>query len=257
MRLKLNGLQKKTLVTLWGRKKSMNKIMIIEDDPKIAELLKSSISKYGYDVIRVTEFERVMDEFIQFKPDLILLDINLPSYDGYYWCRQIRMMSICPVIFISARVGEMDQVMALENGGDDFITKPFHTEVVMAKIRSQLRRAYGEYASQSEERMLDREGLKLFPERLELIYGTKSVSLSKKEADIVESLIERYPRVAGREDLLEKLWDDHAYVDENTLNVNITRVRKKFQEIGIKDAVETVRGAGYRLNVSWSKAGEK
>jgi two-component system, OmpR family, response regulator YxdJ len=235
----------------------MNKIMIIEDDPKIAELLKSSISKYGYDVISVNDFDRVMDEFHQFEPDLVLLDINLPSYDGYYWCRQIRRKSICPVIFISARVGEMDQVMALENGGDDFITKPFHTEIVMAKIRSQLRRAYGEYASQTEERMLEREGLKFFPERLELIYETKSVSLSKKEADIVESLIERYPRVAGREDLLEKLWDDQAYVDENTLNVNITRVRKKFQEVGIKDAVETVRGAGYRLNISWAKAGEK
>ncbi|MDF2858589.1 MAG: yxdJ [Neobacillus sp.] len=231
----------------------MHKIMIVEDDPKIAEHLQDYISKYGYQVTKVTDFTHVMDVFHDYKPDLILLDINLPSYDGYYWCRQIRKESICPVIFLSARIGEMDQVMALENGGDDFITKPFHSEVVLAKIRSQLRRAYGEYATQVEERVLERAGLKLYQERLELTFHSKVASVSKKESDIIESLMERYPRVAGREDLLEKLWDNQAYVDENTLNVNITRVRKKFQELGIHDAVETVRGAGYRLHVSWEK----
>ncbi len=231
--------------------------MIIEDDLKIADLLTSHISKYGYQVLHVIDFDHIMDDFHKHSPDLVLLDINLPSFDGYYWCRQIRKESICPVIFISARIGEMDQVMALENGGDDFITKPFHTEIVMAKIRSHLRRAYGEYAKQMEERILEKEGLTLYPERLELSFGPLTVSLTKKEADIIESLMERYPRVAGREDLLEKLWDDQSYVDENTLNVNITRVRKKFQELGIKEAVETVRGAGYRLNISWSKAEKK
>ncbi|XEC96020.1 response regulator transcription factor [Paenibacillus tarimensis] len=235
----------------------MQKIMIVEDDPKIAEYLQSYIHNYGFQAVKVTEFHAVMDAFHEHSPDLVLLDINLPSYDGYYWCRQIRKVSICPVIFISARVGEMDQVMALENGGDDFITKPFSPEVVMAKIRSQLRRAYGEYASQAVERVLEREGLKLFPERLEMSFDPKTVSLSKKESDIIETLMERYPRVAGREDLLEKLWDDQVYVDENTLNVNITRVRKKFQQLGIDDAVETVRGTGYRLNITWKLEGER
>ncbi|MEC3608256.1 response regulator transcription factor [Bacillus glycinifermentans] len=235
----------------------MQTIMIVEDDPKIAELLRSHIIKYGYRVHVVHDFDRVMDEFRNERPDLVLLDVNLPSFDGYYWCRQIRQESICPVLFLSARTGEMDQVMALENGGNDFITKPFHSEIVMAKIRSQLHRAYGEYAAKADERMLEREGLRLFPERLELAFGTKTAALTKKEADIIESLMERYPRVTGREDLLAKLWDDQAYVDENTLNVNITRVRKKFLELGIEDAVETVRGAGYRLNVSWVKAGEE
>lgn len=177
----------------------------------------------------------------------MLLDINLPSYDGFYWCRQIRQLSTCPVIFISARIGEMDQVMALENGGDDFITKPFSAEIVMAKIRSQLRRAYGAYAQDAKERFLEVEGLKLSPERLELTFAGEDTFLSKKEADIMETLMNRYPRVAGREDLLEKLWDDQTYVDENTLNVNITRVRKKLQSVGIADGVETVRGVGYRL----------
>lgn len=231
----------------------MQKIMIVEDDPKIAEHLESYIHKYGYVTIRVINFDNVMETFLEHKPDLVLLDINLPSFDGYYWCRQIRKQSICPVIFISARIGEMDQVMALENGGDDFITKPFHPEVVMAKVRSQLRRAYGEYANQAVERVLDTQGLQLYPERLELIYNNQSTSLSKNEADIIEYLMERYPRVAGREDLLEKLWDEQAYVDENTLNVNMTRVRKKFEAIGIKGAIETVRGAGYRLNVIWQE----
>lgn len=231
----------------------MQKIMIVEDDPKIAEQLKTHIEKYGYAVTCVTDFEHVMNAFYEINPDLVLLDINLPSFDGYYWCRQIRTESVCPVIFISARIGEMDQVMALENGGDDYITKPFSAEIVIAKIRSQLRRAYGEYATRQEDRVLENAGLKFFPERLELSFGTKIISLSKNEADIIESLMERYPRVAGREALLEKLWDDQSYVDENTLNVNITRVRKKFQEIGIQDAVETVRGAGYRLSISWKE----
>ncbi|SFA81097.1 DNA-binding response regulator, OmpR family, contains REC and winged-helix (wHTH) domain [Lentibacillus halodurans] len=230
--------------------------MIVEDDPKIAGHLHTFIEKYGYDVLNADDFENLMDSFRRFRPDLVLLDINLPRFDGFYWCRQIRLESICPVIFISARTGEMDQVMALENGGDDFITKPFHSDVVMAKIRSQLRRAYGEYAAGNKERILQKDGLKLLPERLELRFGTAEVTLTKKEADIIESLMDRHPRVAGREDLLEKLWDDQMYVDENTLNVNMTRVRKKFQELGITGAVETVRGAGYRLHVTWNGAEE-
>ncbi|SFD99683.1 Response regulator receiver domain-containing protein [Lentibacillus persicus] len=132
--------------------------MIVEDDRKIAGYLYDFIEKYGYDVLTVDNFENLMDSFRAFRPDLVLLDINLPSFDGFYWCRQIRLESICPVIFISARTGEMDQVMALENGGDDFITKPFHPDVVMAKIRSQVRRAYGEYAVAHQERILQEEG---------------------------------------------------------------------------------------------------
>ncbi|MNC11973.1 Response regulator protein GraR [compost metagenome] len=232
----------------------MFRIMIVEDDPKIADLLLSAIEKYGYDVVRVKEFHQVLREFEQMRPDLVLLDVNLPSYDGYYWCRQIRSVSTCPVLFISARDGEMDQIMALENGGDDYITKPFHSGIVLAKIHSHLRRAYGEYAAKRGELTIEKEGLILYPERLELQHGQAAVTLTRKESDIIESLMERYPRVASREALLEKLWDPQAFVDENTLNVNIARVRKKFQELGIEDAVLTVRGSGYRLNLSWAEA---
>lgn len=229
----------------------MQRIFIVEDDEKIADHLAREVQKYGYDVLIGIDFTNIMNEFNVYQPHLVLLDINLPSYDGFYWCRQIRQVSTCPVIFISARTGEMDQVMALENGGDDFITKPFSPEIVLAKIRSQLRRAYGEYATQNQERIVEQKGLQLFPERLEISFNNKTISVTKNEADIIEVLLERFPRVAGREDLLEKLWDDQTFVDENTLNVNITRVRKKFLEVGIADAVETIRGVGYRLHVTW------
>lgn len=229
----------------------MRKVMIVEDDPKIAKHLYNDLVKYGYDGYIVADFNDVIGEFQNYDPHLVLLDINLPNYDGFYWCRQIRLISTCPVIFISARTGEMDQVMALENGGDDFITKPFRREIVMAKIHSQIRRAYGEYSFLHQERIVEHKGLKLYPERLELKFHNQLILLTKRETEIIEMLIDRYPRVAGREDLLEKLWDDQSFVDENTLNVNITRVRKRLQEIGIVDAVETVRGVGYRLNVTW------
>src|SRR5690625_3817454 len=146
----------------------MTKILIIEDDPKIAAYLEAYILKYNYQVKKVEAFDQIMETFHAYKPHLVLLDINLPYYDGFYWCRQIRKNSICPVIFISARTGEMDQVMAIENGGDDYIVKPFSPDVVMAKIRSQLGRAYGDYAGTKTERIVELNHLKLYPERHEL-----------------------------------------------------------------------------------------
>ncbi|MGE5704026.1 MAG: response regulator transcription factor [Clostridia bacterium] len=229
----------------------MSTIMVVEDDHKIAGLLQSHIEKYGFQAVLAVDFGNILELFEQIRPDLVLLDINLPSFDGYYWCRQIRRISTCPIIFISARTGEMDQVMALENGADDYITKPFHYELVMAKIRSQLRRSSGEYAPKLEERTVEVAGLILYPERLELQWAGKTLELSKKEALLLEALMKRFPRVTSRETLLDKLWDDQNFVDENTLNVNVARVRKKLQEIGIEGAIETVRGAGYRLIASW------
>lgn len=229
----------------------MVKILIIEDDPKIASLLQNHLEKYGYEAVITEQFDAVTEVFKQVQPDLVLLDINLPSFDGFYWCRQIRQLSTCPILFISARSGEMDQVMALENGGDDFITKPFAYEVVTAKIRSSLRRAYGAYAPKVKERVVELNGLTLYVERMELGKDKGLVSLTKKEAVLLEVLMKRSPRVVAREVLLEKLWDDQSFVDENTLNVNVTRVRKKLQDLSIEDAIETIRGAGYRLVPNW------
>ncbi|ANU18922.1 DNA-binding response regulator [Planococcus plakortidis] len=223
------------------------RIFIVEDDTKIASLLSDTLQKYHYQVETAKDFDRILEEFAAFDPHLILLDINLPSYDGYYWCRQLRQQTTCPILFISARSGEMDQVFALENGGDDFITKPFHYEIVLAKIRSHLRRAYGEYAPKQEERTVRAGRLVLYMERLELHCRETEIPLQKKESTILELLMDAYPKVVTREQLLEELWDDQAFVDENTLNVNMARVRKKLTDYGIQSFIETVRGAGYRL----------
>lgn len=233
----------------------MYKIMIVEDDPKIAELLQFHIQKYGDEGTIVRDFEHVLEQFKETGPHIVVLDINLPSFDGYYWCRQIRSISTCPIIFLSARSDKMDQVMALEHGADDYMTKPFHHEVFMAKIRSHLRRVYGDYAPKTEERIVAQDGLVLYPERMELQLANQRVMLTKKEVILIEVLLERSPRLVSRETILDKLWDNVTFVDENTLSVNITRVRKKLSELGIPDALETVRGSGYRLNPIWKEAG--
>lgn len=233
------------------RWKSLNKhrIFIVEDDVKIANLLADMLRKYQYEVEIVQDFEKVIEEAEQFSPHIILLDINLPIYDGYYWCRQLRQKTTCPIIFISARSGDMDQVFALENGGDDFITKPFHYEIVLAKIRSHLRRSYGEYAPKQEERKVKVGQFTLYLERMELQLRDELIPLQKKECIILDLLLGQFPKVVMRDDLLEHLWDDQAFVDENTLNVNMTRVRKKIADYYVKSTIETVRGAGYRFQL--------
>lgn len=231
-----------------------HRILIVEDDLKIASMLADTLRKYHYEVQTVESFDKIVEQFKDFSPHLVLLDINLPSYDGYYWCRQLRQFTTVPIIYISARSGEMDQIFALENGGDDFITKPFHYEIVLAKIKSHLRRSYGEYASKQEERTVRQGQLELFLERMELHIKNEEIPLQKKECVILELLMGQAPKVVSREKLLEELWDDQAFVDENTLNVNMTRVRKKLADYHIKSTIETVRGAGYRFVLSSEEA---
>lgn len=229
---------------------TVHRVLVVEDDRKIATLLADTLRKYHYEVHTIQDFDNILEEFEAFDPHLILLDVNLPSYDGYYWCRQLRQLTTCPIIFVSARSGEMDQVFALENGGDDFITKPFHYEIVLAKIRSHLRRTYGEYAAKQEERIVKLGKLQLFLERMELHTRSEEIPLQKKECTILDLLMRNYPKLVTREKLLEDLWDDQSFVDENTLNVNMTRVRKKLADYGVTSTIETVRGAGYRLILS-------
>ncbi|WP_127531766.1 response regulator transcription factor [Paenibacillus kobensis] len=233
----------------------MYRIMIIEDDDKIASILQQYIERYGYEVVRATRFRELKQEFADTKPDLVLLDINLPHFDGFYWCRQIRTVSNVPIIFLSARVGDMDQVMAIENGGDDYMTKPFHLDVVMAKIKSALRRAYGEYAaptSSTDELMAN--GLTLDRARNIVEWNGIQADLSRNECLLLGSLLAKAGRIVSRDDLLEALWDNVHFVDDNTLNVNVTRVRKKLEELGLPKAIETVRGQGYRLNLPLADA---
>ncbi|WP_026558824.1 response regulator transcription factor [Bacillus sp. J37] len=229
----------------------MKKIMIVEDNDDLRSLLTEHLEKFGYRTVSLDEFDAILDKFLEEEPDLVLLDINLPSFDGFYWCRQIRQHSTCPIIFISAREGTMDQIMALENGADDYITKPFSYEMVIAKIKSHLRRAYGEYAPAQGERVVAFHGLAYLPERMELRFRSQSIEVSKKEALLLEVLLERGEKVTSRDRLIEKMWNTDMFVDENTLNVYITRVRKRLSELGIHDAIETVRGAGYRMRNTW------
>ncbi len=229
---------------------TMHRVLVVEDDRKISLLLADQLRKYHYEVQTIEDFDRIIEEFEAFDPHIVLLDVNLPSYDGYYWCRQLRQLTTCPIIFVSARSGEMDQIFALENGGDDFITKPFHYEIVLAKIRSHLRRTYGEYATKQEERVVKVGKLQLYLERMELHIAKEEIPLQKKECTILELLMRNYPKLVTREQLLEDLWDDQSFVDENTLNVNMTRVRKKLADYKVTSTIETVRGAGYRLNIS-------
>ncbi|WP_019913108.1 response regulator transcription factor [Paenibacillus sp. HW567] len=227
----------------------METILIVEDDAKLADLLGAYLSKYEFHTVAVEDFNRVLETFEQAAPSLVLLDVNLPRFDGFYWCRQLRKSSLCPILFISARDSGMDQVMALENGGDDYITKPFQYEVVLAKIRSHLRRAYGSYAQTQEERKLQTGGLTLFAERYMIQYAGQSAELTQKESVLLEALLLKEGRVVTREQLLDLMWKDQHFIDDNTLNVYITRVRRKLKELGLGEIVETVRGAGYRISL--------
>lgn len=227
------------------------KVYIVEDDISISTLLKDYIEKYGFEVIVEENFDDIMITFESFKPHLVLLDVNLPKFDGFYWCRCIRQQSNLPIIFISAREGNVDQIRALESGADDYITKPFYYDVVMAKIKSHIRRVYGEYSPKIDERIVELDGLKFYPERLELELNGENLIITKKEGILIECLIKRYPKVVSRDYLLEKIWDDIEFVEENTLNVNVSRIRKRFEELGIDNAVQTVRGLGYKLNKNW------
>ncbi|USK76623.1 response regulator transcription factor [Peribacillus frigoritolerans] len=229
----------------------MYKILLVEDDLKIAGILVNYLKRYGYEVFEVKQLDQVFAEFQDIKPDLVLLDINLPYYDGFHWCRLIRTVSKVPVIFISARTDEMNQVMAIEYGGDDYLTKPFHLEVVLAKIKSVLRRVYGEYADipSFHQQVKEMEGLTLYTEKAMIEYKDNQVTLSQNELKLLSCLLRQYDTIVSREELLEALWNDDSFVDDNTLTVNVTRVRRKLEDIGIKHAITTSRGKGYRLKI--------
>lgn len=231
----------------------MKKVFLVEDDKKIAGLLKDYLEKYEYDIELVKEFDQILDEFQAFDPHLVLLDINLPSFDGFYWCRKIRSVSNCPIIFISARDSGMDQVMAIENGGDDYITKPFNFDVVQAKIKGIMRRIYGEYAISKQADTLEINGLTLHLTTMEISLITEKVLLTKNEFILLKAFMDHLNQVLSRTYLLEMLWDDEHFVDDNTLSVNITRVRKKLEDIGVNQSIQTVRGAGYKMVDTWSE----
>lgn len=229
----------------------MYKILVVEDDEKIRNLLKIHLEKYGYIVVWPNDYSNIKSCFLKENPGIVLMDINLPKFDGFFWCREIRAFSKVPIIFISARFSDMDQVMAIENGADDYIVKPFSMDLLTAKIKGAIRRAYGEYSSGEGGDILEMEGLFLNKNQSSAEFKNKKVELSKKEFSLLYCLMKKSGDIVSREELLEALWDDTDFVDDNTLSVNVTRVRKRLEELGIYDAVETKRGQGYCMNNTW------
>lgn len=222
----------------------MYKIMIIEDDMTIADILSKSLVQWGYQISIVEDFSTIMEQFCKEVPDLVLLDISLPFYNGYYWCTQIRKISKVPIIFISSNTSNMDIVMAINMGGDEFITKPFDMSVTLAKIQGMLRRTYS-FASQTN--VIEYKGLVLKIEEQTAWYQSYKIDLTKNEYRILHILMQNTGKVVTREELMKRLWDDEAFVDDNTLTVNITRLRKKLDDAGIKGIIHTKKGIGYLI----------
>lgn len=220
----------------------MYKILIIEDDMTIAKVLSQSLKQWKYEVNLVTDFEAVLEQFCKYSPDLVLLDISLPFFNGYHWCGEIRKVSNVPVIFISSNTSNMDIVMAINMGGDEFITKPFDLSVALAKIQAILRRTYSFSADRS---LLEHKGLILKLEETTVWYQNNKVDLTKNEFHILSILMKNIGKVVSREELMRNLWEDEAFIDDNTLTVNVTRLRKKVDEIGLMDFIKTKKGIGY------------
>ena len=221
------------------------KICMIEDDSDLANLIKEHLVRYDFEVLICDDFKNI-DKFVEeHSPNLILLDINIPYYDGFYWCGEIRKITKVPIIFMSARTEDYDQVRAIMSGGDDYVTKPFSHELLLAKLNSQLRRAYGEYAG--NETATDCGDCSFNKLRFTLKCGDNQIDLPKNEAILIGILFEGYPNVVSREKILSEIWDSDMFVEENTLNVTISRVRKKLKDLGSNLQVITVRGMGYKV----------
>lgn len=223
----------------------MYKIMIIEDDAAMACAIKRQTEAWGNEVYLVKNFQNVLKEFIEFGPHLVLIDIMLPFYNGYYWCTEIRKVSSVPVIFISSASDNMNIVMAINMGGDDFIAKPFDLNVLNAKVQAILRRTYD---LGGQVPVMEQGGAILNLNEMSLLYRDKKVELSKNEFRILQTLMENKGKVVSRNTLMTRLWEDDCYVEENTLTVNITRLRKRLEQIGLTDFIETKTGKGYFIH---------
>ncbi|WP_153722816.1 MULTISPECIES: response regulator transcription factor [Sporosarcina] len=219
-------------------------IMLIEDDQTLFTELKERLAQWSYEVVGVKDFSNVLQEFTANKPDLVIIDIQLPKFDGFHWCRMIRSHSKVPIIFLSSRDHPTDMVMSMQLGADDFVQKPFHFEVLLAKIQAILRRVYNYNAEQQLELKTWRGAA------LDLMKGTvsnteTSIELTKNELYILKLLVERKNEIVTREEIITSLWDDESFVSDNTLTVNVNRLRKKLADIGLGDAIETKVGQGY------------
>ena len=222
----------------------MYKILIVEDDLTIAKTIEAHLTKWDYDVRCIKDFKNVQEEFIAFEPQLVLMDILLPFYNGFHWCTQIRAISKVPMIFLSSASDNMNIVMAMNMGGDDFIEKPFDLNVLTAKIQALLRRTY---SFQGQLNVLEYKGVILNLNDASLTYEGKKLELTKNDFKILQLLMENAGKIVKRERIMERLWESDEFIDDNTLTVNITRLRRKLEGIGIADFISTKKGIGYLL----------
>lgn len=222
----------------------MYRILIVEDDRTISGQVEKHLSRWGYETACVEDFENILPFFISFDPQLVLLDIGLPFYNGYYWCGEIRKVSQVPVIFVSSMSDNMNIVMAMNMGGDDFIVKPFDLEVLLAKIQAILRRTY---SFQNQSSVMEHAKVILNLADMSLLYQGKRVELSKNEFRILQLLYENAGSTVSRDRIMKRLWDNEYFVDDNTLTVNMNRLRKKLEEAGIENFIQTKKGVGYQL----------
>lgn len=222
----------------------MYKILIVEDDKTIANAVKKYVETWGYQAYATQNFQNVMEDFAREHPQLVILDITLPFYNGYHWCSEIRKVSKVPILFLSSAADNMNIIMAMQMGGDDFVAKPFDLTVLTAKIQALLRRSY-DFAGQT--RIMEHCGVILNLADATLLYEGETLELSKNEYRIILTLLERTGSVVSRETLMEKLWATDSFVDENTLTVNVARLRKRLAGIGLSDFIETRKGLGYMI----------
>ena len=220
------------------------KIFIVEDDPVIASAVAEHIASWGCETRIAQNFQNIVQEFVDFDPQLVLLDVGLPFYNGYHWCSEIRKLSKVPVIFLSSASDNMNIVMAINMGGDDFIAKPFDLNVLTAKVQAMLRRTY-DFAGQSS--LLERGGAILSANDTSVSYEGRRLELSKNEYRILQVLMQAGGAVVPRETLMQRLWESDSFVDENTLTVNVARLRKKLEGIGLTDYIATKKGLGYSV----------
>ena len=225
----------------------MYRILIVEDDAVIARTVRSRLEGWGMEAVCAERFEDVLRTFLSVDPHLVLLDISLPFRNGFYWCSRIREVSQVPIVFLSSAADNMNIIRAMECGGDDFIAKPFDLEVLMAKLQAILRRTY-DFSGQLP--VLEHRGAVLNLSDATVAYREKKVSLTKNEFRILQTLLEQKGRVVSRDHLMQRLWETDSYVDENTLTVNVTRLRQKLKGIGLEDFILTRKGMGYLIDAA-------
>ncbi len=219
------------------------KIFIIEDDESIFNSLKERLGQWSFEVVGPSDFHDVMASFIEEVPHLVIIDIQLPAYDGFHWCREIRSVSKVPIVFLSSRDHPMDMVMAMNMGADDYVQKPFDTDVLLAKLQALLRRtySYGEKVSD----VMEWNGAMIDMKRSVIRLDGSEMELTKNEFFILTILVESNNKIVSRDELIRKLWDDERFVNDNTLTVNITRLRQKLGEFNLEEAIVTKKGLGY------------